>query len=81
MRILIYGAGAIGSDLGALLTASGEDVTLLARGAQFIFFEAVHNSFFSDFRRQIKVNFERFRYPMIGGARINDQFIFITQIS
>ncbi len=34
MRILIYGAGAIGSDLGALLTASGEDVTLLARGAQ-----------------------------------------------
>ena len=34
MRILIYGAGAIGSDLGAMLTASGEDVTLLARGAQ-----------------------------------------------
>ena len=34
MRILIYGAGAIGSDLGALLTASGEEVTLLARGAQ-----------------------------------------------
>ncbi len=34
MRILIYGAGAIGSDLGALLTASGQDVTLLARGAQ-----------------------------------------------
>ncbi len=34
MRILIYGAGAIGSDLGALLTASGENVTLLARGAQ-----------------------------------------------
>jgi 2-dehydropantoate 2-reductase len=34
MRILIYGAGAIGSDLGALLSASGEDVQLLARGAQ-----------------------------------------------
>jgi len=34
MRILIYGAGAIGSDLGALLTSSGADVTLLARGVQ-----------------------------------------------
>jgi len=34
MRILIYGSGAIGSNLGGLLTQSGEDVTLLARGAQ-----------------------------------------------
>ncbi len=41
MRILIYGAGAIGSDLGALLTASGEDVTLLARGAQLAALKSV----------------------------------------
>lgn len=34
MRILIYGSGAIGSNLGGLLTQSGEDVTLLARGPQ-----------------------------------------------
>ncbi len=40
MRILIYGAGAIGSDLGALLSASGEDVTLLARGAQLAALQA-----------------------------------------
>jgi 2-dehydropantoate 2-reductase len=33
MRILIYGAGAIGGYLGALLAHRGEDVTLLARGA------------------------------------------------
>ncbi|RYY94147.1 MAG: hypothetical protein EOO24_25340, partial [Comamonadaceae bacterium] len=33
MRILIYGAGAIGGYLGALLAQRGEDVTLLARGA------------------------------------------------
>lgn len=35
MRILIFGAGAIGGYLGGLLTAAGEDVTLLARGAQY----------------------------------------------
>lgn len=35
MRILIYGAGAIGSYLGALLSEAGEDVTLVARGAQY----------------------------------------------
>ncbi len=34
MRVLIYGAGAIGAYLGGLLTESGVDVTLLARGAQ-----------------------------------------------
>jgi 2-dehydropantoate 2-reductase len=34
MKILIYGAGAIGSNLGGLLTQGGQDVTLLARGAQ-----------------------------------------------
>ena len=34
MKILIYGAGAIGSDLGGMLSLQGEDVTLLARGAQ-----------------------------------------------
>jgi 2-dehydropantoate 2-reductase len=33
MRILVYGAGAIGGYLGALLAHQGEDVTLLARGA------------------------------------------------
>jgi 2-dehydropantoate 2-reductase len=33
MRILIYGAGAIGGYLGALLAQRGDDVTLLARGA------------------------------------------------
>ncbi len=32
MRIAIYGAGAIGAYLGAKLDASGEDVTLIARG-------------------------------------------------
>jgi 2-dehydropantoate 2-reductase len=40
MRILIYGAGAIGSDLGALLSESGEDVQLLARGAQLAALQA-----------------------------------------
>lgn len=34
MRILIYGAGAIGSYMGHLLAQAGEDVTLLARGRQ-----------------------------------------------
>lgn len=33
MRILVYGAGAIGGYLGALLAQQGADVTLLARGA------------------------------------------------
>ena len=35
MKVLVYGAGAIGGYLGAILTASGEDVTLVARGAQY----------------------------------------------
>ena len=35
MKILVYGAGAIGGYLGGILTASGEDVTLVARGAQY----------------------------------------------
>jgi 2-dehydropantoate 2-reductase len=34
MRILIYGAGAVGSYLGGVLSAAGRDVTLVARGAQ-----------------------------------------------
>lgn len=33
LQIAIYGAGAIGGYLGALLSLSGEDVTLIARGA------------------------------------------------
>lgn len=33
MRILVYGAGVIGCNLAAGLSASGKDVTLLARGA------------------------------------------------
>jgi 2-dehydropantoate 2-reductase len=33
MRILIYGAGAVGSYLGGILAAAGRDVTLVARGA------------------------------------------------
>jgi 2-dehydropantoate 2-reductase len=36
MRILVFGAGAIGGYLGAILSASGADVTLVARGAQSI---------------------------------------------
>ncbi len=32
MRILIYGAGVIGSIFAGKLAASGEDVTVLARG-------------------------------------------------
>src|SRR5262245_7821000 len=32
MRIVIYGAGAIGGYLGALLSAAGQDVTLVGRG-------------------------------------------------
>ena len=32
MRILIYGAGVIGSNLAAELYSSGKDVTILARG-------------------------------------------------
>ena len=35
MRILIFGAGAIGGYLGGVLTAAGADVTLVARGAQY----------------------------------------------
>jgi 2-dehydropantoate 2-reductase len=35
MRILVYGAGAIGGFLGGILTRAGADVTLLARGAQY----------------------------------------------
>lgn len=35
MKVLVYGAGAIGGYLGAILTAAGEDVTLVARGAQY----------------------------------------------
>lgn len=35
MKILVYGAGAIGGYFGAALTAAGEDVTLVARGAQY----------------------------------------------
>ena len=34
MRLLVYGAGAIGGFFGAMLTEAGEDVTLVARGAQ-----------------------------------------------
>lgn len=35
MRILIFGAGAIGGYLGGILTIAGADVTLVARGAQY----------------------------------------------
>ena len=35
MRTLIFGAGAIGAYLGAILTAAGRDVTLVGRGAQY----------------------------------------------
>jgi 2-dehydropantoate 2-reductase len=35
MKMLVYGAGAIGGYLGAILSAAGEDVTLVARGAQY----------------------------------------------
>jgi 2-dehydropantoate 2-reductase len=34
MRYIVYGAGAIGSAIGALLQRSGREVTLIARGAQ-----------------------------------------------
>ena len=35
MRILIYGAGAVGGFLGGILTTAGADVTLVARGAHY----------------------------------------------
>jgi 2-dehydropantoate 2-reductase len=35
MRILIYGAGAVGGFIGGILTAAGADVTLVARGAHY----------------------------------------------
>jgi 2-dehydropantoate 2-reductase len=35
MRILVFGAGAVGGYLGGILAAAGEDVTLVARGAQY----------------------------------------------
>ncbi|MBI4207516.1 MAG: 2-dehydropantoate 2-reductase [Betaproteobacteria bacterium] len=35
MRILIFGAGAVGGYLGGILTVAGADVTLVARGAQY----------------------------------------------
>jgi len=34
VRILVFGAGAVGGYVGGVLTASGADVTLVARGAQ-----------------------------------------------
>lgn len=34
MRILVYGAGAVGGYIGGILTAAGADVALVARGAQ-----------------------------------------------
>jgi len=34
MRILVYGAGAVGGFIGGMLTAAGADATLVARGAQ-----------------------------------------------
>lgn len=34
MRILVYGAGAVGGYVGGILAAAGADVTLVARGAQ-----------------------------------------------
>jgi 2-dehydropantoate 2-reductase len=34
MRILVFGAGAVGGYVGGILTAAGADVTLVARGAQ-----------------------------------------------
>lgn len=35
MRILIFGAGAVGGYLGGILTVAGADVTLVARGAHY----------------------------------------------
>lgn len=35
MRILVFGAGAVGGYLGGILTVAGKDVTLVARGAQY----------------------------------------------
>jgi 2-dehydropantoate 2-reductase len=35
MKILVYGAGAVGGFVGGILTAAGVDVTLVARGAQY----------------------------------------------
>jgi len=35
MRVLVYGAGAVGGYLGGILAATGKDVTLVARGAQY----------------------------------------------
>jgi 2-dehydropantoate 2-reductase len=35
MKILVFGAGAIGGYVGGILTAAGADVTLVARGAQY----------------------------------------------
>ena len=35
MRILVFGAGAVGGFIGGILTAAGADVTLVARGAQY----------------------------------------------
>jgi len=35
MRILIFGAGAVGGFIGGILTAAGADVTLVARGVQY----------------------------------------------
>jgi 2-dehydropantoate 2-reductase len=35
MRILVFGAGAVGGFIGGILTAAGADVTLVTRGAQY----------------------------------------------
>jgi len=58
MRILIIGAGAVGGFYGAKLTLSGEDVTLLARGAAAEVLnrqDLVVRSYQGDFQAPVKV--------------------------
>ena len=59
MRIAVMGAGGIGGCLGGLLARAGEDVTLIARGANL---DAIRNNGltvksldFGEFRPQVKV--------------------------
>lgn len=57
MKITVLGAGAMGSIVGALLQASGEDVTLVARGAraQLLRDEGVRVTGLADVTAQVRV--------------------------
>ena len=74
-KILIFGAGVIGSIYGGLLSKSGHDVTLLARGKRFK--ELKQNGLLlSKNNRSV----ERYEVEIISELNVNDiyDFVFVT---